>query len=267
VSQVRRSTKREREWLGWTGTIEQLVSLGREARTLFEKRVAVLVAEYDEDNRLAQEAGTFDAGLEQLRRAEFEGQHGFQVSITDGADQTIGNLEDIVAEIDRRSLVEIEFRCGIYSREVLRIRLRRGPQPVVILAIESADPGWAREAFSHLSDKIDLGKPRWAWLHSTRGTAAFGVVNAIALAVVLSAIISTISKHPSDTTSTVLVNVWLWSSVLFGFFMGSAKTLNRLMPPFELNVGDSDPTGTRFWLYVGALVVSIPVGIFVNVIS
>jgi hypothetical protein len=283
---VRRTTNRSRTWSAWVGNIEDLIKIGREAEVLVTKRRNTILGEFDSVTEgISPDSENYQTRMENRaeRRKAIEDDAQLRTSFTDGTDTVSGALDDVIREVDRRSLKRISFTLGGYylsssDRDSLSIVFRKEPKfesafflgmSAVELEVTSPDVGWAREAVSHLSEQIDLGVPWWRWIHNTAGKVGLGLLFALTLCVIGSTIAIKGFHVPAWKTTPMATFAGLIVLLLgiAGFVSFMADSLrNRMFPPFEIVV-DSQSTGTRFIIFLSVTAVGLVVGIFVNLLT
>jgi hypothetical protein len=169
----------------------------------------------------------------------------------------------VLAELDPRSFTRIEFNAISAGTAVpgdglvLVFNTRNGDFPVSLSA-HSSDAGWARQALSSLSEEIDKGVPRWAPVRSMWGRSIVAVVvGLIAWALALAILPSTITALNK-----------IIAAVIVGGIVGLAlgRAFDWFFPPLEVTTQGSN-AGTRRLAGLGLLVLSVPLGILVNLLT
>ncbi|WP_436687164.1 hypothetical protein [Micromonospora sp. URMC 106] len=179
-------------------------------------------------------------------------------------DKATGAIAELMPEIDRRSVRKISFIGAVTPKERIMVTLSRedsyyGAAQVIV---ESTDPGWTRQAFSELADEIDKGVPRWAYMQEqatptlltcslTSGLLAAGVALAAPL------------KEIEAKTFLAGVIALLLTAFLF---LGESVR-NWFFPRFEVLGEGAQPSGTRRLVALGLVLISVPIGLWVNMVS
>jgi hypothetical protein len=272
-----RVAERTRVWAAWTGEIADLERLGREVEKVHEKRTDAILREYDEATAEVLSGITDDQILREIRqksraerREELASDLRLQMTIVEGTDTITGSIEGVLGEVDRRSTSEICFsnRLRYGSSDLLSVKLRRDrSHKAAELHIKSEDPGWAREAFVHLSEQIDKGYPRWGWICSGRGEVLFVLFNTLCLM----ALVALLAWPPSPVRLFGPDKIGapiLWGVIcgLISFFL-SPKLLNWMFPSFEITGPGGQSKGGRYVAYIGSLVAAFVIDIIVTIIS
>jgi hypothetical protein len=280
MKDVLRTIKRERSWHAWVGTVEVLEKLGIEAQKMAQKRADEILREIEleeSDASATEDSGGIFAELEYNSR-----QLEFLVKFTEGDDEVSGALGQVMPEVDRRSLKTISFRAsnsgyGPYG-DLLELKFSRNPgiygpgsfaPSAVVLTVRSSDAGWAREAFAHLSEKVELGVPWWGRLHSIAGSTVMAAI-AFATTILVGYTIAVygvgIPEHGSTLAGTIAWVIILVVAIALALTFIAPSARNKLFPPFELT-GESQSTGTRFMIFLGVTLVSVVFSIFTNVLT
>jgi hypothetical protein len=130
----------------------------------------------------------------------------------------------------------------------------------VTLAVKSGDQGWARQVLTSLSEEVEKGVPRWAWWRSPAGGAILGAITAlIALAVTLLVV-------PASVGMPFRLLVGLGMGVAAQVIVGRSKFINWFLPPLEV-ASQGGSSGGRRLAGLGLLLLSVPIGILVNLLT
>lgn len=252
-----------------------LSRLANQAKDSYLKRREGILKEFDEETAASlseyedmPQHRSIHASVRADRRAALEKELSFQATVAEESEETTGDPEDMLQELDRRTLVELGFVGRFrYSSEKLEIAFKQTRFGAAVrLHVRSDDVGWARATFSHLSDEIDKGRPWWSWVHSTRGS--FGLQVLTTLVFLLALLVALWPEKPMTGTQWAnSIICLLVASFVLGAILTSNAVLFRLFPPFEITEGGTRSTGGGVLIYALTLVVSIVVSIWVNVVS
>jgi hypothetical protein len=189
-------------------------------------------------------------------------------------DEISGPIADVFAEFDRRHPGNLELR--IEENKVKTVAVLLGsketsyfgfhedgspPRAPILLGVKSSDRGWARQAFVQLSEEIQKGVPAWSWLCREGGTLfSFVVTLAVFMATgfVLSWPIPQNSFPPALGIFIGLGVVASFATLIFHSW---------LFPRFEVNFEGMKSSGSRRLAWLGTLLLAIPIGILVNVLT
>ncbi|WP_182881678.1 hypothetical protein [Microbispora sp. H10949] len=282
---ARRTPRREsfgdsREWLAWSGEMGDLQRIGRIIEDLYEKRQNAIASEvrrqeYDERRE--------EGGSNQNTIGEFT-VHAVHSTVNYIAPPAVddifeypflgliiaskrkiwGDMDDILTEVDRRSVKKLIFVGAMHPGDRVVVTFSREDAFAVKLEVASTDVGWAHQAFARLMDEIEKGVPRWEFiLH--RG---FGYIWPRALATLLLAAAVTAAFYDKLKATTNGLSFIFFASFLVFIFTSSSDWFTRwLFPKFEI-LGEGAPsTATRRLGLIFGIAVSIPIGIMVNWIS
>lgn len=247
MSDLESRTVRRRNWLAWAGTTDELRSIGRIVERLF-------------DSITVPEGGGSPAdsvfGVDKLT---------FETTVTHGDDAVWGGLDRALSELDRRTVTSVSFRITTrIGEDRLRVELSwRDLYYPVRLVISSPDPGWAKQAFTSISEEIDKGRPRWAWVCSGWGRSIVTTSSTITFATGVSLLVAPFVHSPTFRLS-IVIGIELVMLVLVGV---SQRTYRWIFPAVELIVPGGTSTGSRRFAFIGSLALTVAVGILVNFIS
>ncbi|WP_188188937.1 hypothetical protein [Nonomuraea sp. SYSU D8015] len=177
-------------------------------------------------------------------------------------DQISGSIDDVFSEIDRRSIRRLTFIAALQPRERLILRFSRHQMPAVTLEVESSDTGWARQALAKLADEVDKGVPRWSFVWGPGERAFYTNVAAsaiVGLAVGVSELASSLGANFA-IGMFVFMGIWIFS-------MSASRLREFIFPRFEILGDGSQSTGSRRLATLTLVLLSVPIGVFVNWIS
>ncbi|OYN89553.1 hypothetical protein CGZ91_11780 [Parenemella sanctibonifatiensis] len=163
-----------------------------------------------------------------------------------------GSFSDLAGEIDPRtwSKFTLSARRG-YDDEVIKIVFLRRPESYtdagVELTVDSPDPGFAATSMSRLSELIDLGKPRWSFVHRGAWPWIILAITLVILAALAKAILGKVGLPWSLVWSTVY-----WAIIgILGLALApvARDLLARFLPPAEIRHNEAQQaSGSRFIL-------------------
>jgi hypothetical protein len=259
---VRHQTTKANAWSAWSGELEDLRRIGRLFSRLVEQRRAPLWAMSDEGAH-AELIG--DESLAARRKADFDRRWQAIATLQDGDDQIEGPIEEVLAELDPRTISKLEFSATssytvvIGDAVVLSFNKSNFFKPV-ILEVRAGDQGWARQVLTSLSEEIERGVPKWARCRSILGKTGLSV--AVCLAIYFIALI----LLPSSLTAWARTLTASAIAIAVGFVVTSFRSVDWFLPPFEVR-SQGTSTGGRRIAGLGLLLLSVPIGILVNVLS
>lgn len=182
---IKRNTQLSREWNSWCGSIEDIRRLGKLADDLMSEHKRDLIAKRKEELGIVDSdaSGQSVDKYNKVQLEEYEKRIQFSMIISHKGNSVEGDIDDVLPELDRRRVTEIEF-CGGTSRLVndLKISFRwNWFQKPVALSISSSNTGWANQAFARLSDEIDAGRPKVRLIHHWLGGWLFGILSVLSM--------------------------------------------------------------------------------------
>lgn len=243
MNDLKRRTVRTRTWLAWAGTTEELCSIGQAVERL-------------SDTATIRDTGGSSAD------SVFDGDKvTFETTVTHGDDSVTGRLDAVLSELDRRTATSITFRISPRigdDRLWLDLNWLRNSF-AVHLVISSPDFGWASQALGSLSEEIDKGRPRWAWVRSSWGKALVYEFTALMFGGGVWLLIAPFVD--SIWWRIIMVSIL---AIPAGVIAISDPIYRWLFPGVELIVPGGTSTGSRRIAYVGSLVLTVVVGVLVN---
>lgn len=267
-----------RHWTAWSGTIEDIRRIANILSNLEDTRRTRIEAEVDEP----KDAIT----VRREARARFE-PFTCMIEIEDGDNRISGPVDMILSEIDNRTTRNISFGLpGVehygridspfYDDNITIEFISDHPYNNLgtDLKVTTSDQGWGRQAFAQLSEEIEKGVPRWAWIHKRLGIASIFILTYIALLTFLFLVLPPFPEHLSDKSNpNHLATVVSWAVLATVLpILGAVATASRKLrtwafPTFEILGVHGASTGSRRIAYIVGILISIPIGIFVNLIS
>jgi hypothetical protein len=251
----RRTATKRAIWRAWTGTLEDLHKINKRFVELVQSRRAALARElpggYARDERLKDL-------LPQT------------VLVTKAEETVSGPFDEVVGEVDPRTWDTLTFRAGSeYRGELLHLNVRRQPDrdgAVVELTIKSADPGWAASSVARMSELLELGKPRWSWLHTTWAPPLLTFITYMLLLVAPQVAIAPWRSSSPFALGIAVVCIVLVSvcAVVSSLTLGH-RLVRRMVPPSEIRY-DHTPqsSGSRF---IGSLLAVWIIPILIAVVT
>jgi len=255
---VRHKTSKSNAWPAWSGELEDLRRIGRLFESLIEQRRPDLWASHDDQ---ADESPT----LKEWRKQRFEEGWRAVAELQDADDQVEGGIEEVLAELDPRSLARLTLRAssdetlvpGDGIAPVLNARSESNP---VRLSVNSSDQGWARQALSALSEEIAKGVPKWGRWRSASGRMTLSVV------VFLFVNFTGLMLFYSSAQGLVRAAACSAIGIIAGLIVHSTRVINWFLPPLEVT-SQAGSTGARRLAGLGALLASVPIGILINLLT
>lgn len=172
-------------------------------------------------------------------------------------------------ELDHRSVVRIEFagQFPYASKDELTVQFgtKYAFDGSIQLKVASNDPTWARSTFGQLADDIGKGVPWWASVRNKGHVLGVWLVLCELLAL---AIFLVLSPHipPGERLNAYQSLATLAGIVALGIFMSGSLT-DWLFPHLEITRPGGQSSGSRRLAVIGSVLISVVVGIFVNMIS
>ncbi|WBQ05781.1 hypothetical protein [Kribbella sp. CA-293567] len=282
ASSVQRVTKRPRIWHAWAGSADQLERIGAVVADLVERRKESLVTKYLEDHpappdretEQAQEHSYFPytthKAVTDAAIRDIEAACQFRASLTDRtSDEATGDLESIFAEFDRRTYRKIIFYCSFggheyVEKEKLLLTMERDTEePGVRLVVESADPGWAKQASAEISEEVDKGSQRWGIIHSPFGMVGVTFVLWMLLATLIY-LLTTLANFDWFIRSILVTIISL--IVALGLML-IELTYWWMFPSMQILADGERSSGVRGLGYIALLLLTTVIAVAVNTIK
>ncbi|WP_448623568.1 hypothetical protein [Geodermatophilus sp. URMC 64] len=258
---VRHKTTKTNTWLAWSGELNDLRRIGRLFTSVVEDRGPALWASYEAEN-LDVASSSIDGGW---RKEDFDKRWRASAKLQDGDDEIEGPIDEVLAELDPRTIDRLEFSATsdhtVIPGDAIALVFNRGNSySPISLVVRSSDHGWARQVLSSLSEEVEKGVPRWARWRSIAGRAAISWATYVAVYVLLLLILPTaLAPLPRQIIA-------IGAGIVVAFAAASSRSLDWLLPPFEVR-SQGTSTGGRRITALALLLVSVPVGVLVNVLT
>lgn len=242
MANTRRVVNKEEKWFAWCGDGDDLRRIAYVAQRGVEQRQST-----------AQDASRtyLDARL------------------FDGNEEIIGEPDAVLDELDLRSVARVEFvgQFPYNSKDELTIQFgaKFAYDGSIQLKVASSDSTWARSTFGQLADDIGKGVPWWAPLREKGHILGVWIVLCELFA--LAALLVLYPHISPDARSSIYVSLATLASVVaLGLFM-SGSLSDWLFPPLEITRPGGQSSGGRRRAVIGSVLISVAVGVFVNLIS
>ncbi|MGW0071046.1 hypothetical protein ACWDUI_26700 [Streptosporangium sandarakinum] len=276
VMAINKSLNKSRSWAAWSGDTESLRRIGRIVSDLYRDHPINQEAEdksalEKSESRLnptvsfAHIASISNTSITNYVTVSADDEiesYPFLGAILIDDEQTSGDFEEVLAELDRRSIRKIIFAGAIAPRDKVIISFEKGESPPVVLSIQSPHPSWGRQALARLSDEIEKGVPSWSFIHERR-MASF-IFRLLAVIILAAAATMAIMKNFFTEEGGGL---FLFTCLPFSFIISSDRVAGWFFPSIEILGEGAQSTGSRRIVSVILLLFSIPIGILVNRIS
>ena len=253
-----------RRWRAWTGTVPQVERLHSQVVALATARRDSKLAELGEGPDPTDKS--VDAQWERRRflerREEISAAYKVAVRIKSDDETIEGNWTEVMSEFDSRTYNELRLSCQRYGSEdrlvVTICPARRAAEiaPGIWLEVQSTDRGWALQSQAQVSDEIDRGVPRWAWMHSIPATVALGMLIYAAVVLPLLIVIAKVNL------GWIAILAWIGVILVGGIVQYVATRrdwlIRRVLPPVEILHEGQDSSGSRA-ISFGIGVILIPI--------
>jgi hypothetical protein len=281
VTPLEYSYDKEEEKAIWAGTVEEMARIGSLVEELADKRAATILAEFDAHtseavNERAKRISTDSGEVSEyvLRIAEVQRQStrdSLQDSLRVVAslkqeDSTVkSDVNSVMKQLDPRRPFTLKFELSSYDpHEQIEVKLTNQRYSYgVRYHVVSEDPGWGKQVYVQLGDEIVKGVPSWSWLRKGAGGVVISVVTALSICIGMLFLL----------TGLKLNSVWL-APILGVTFAGvviacgmSDQPHSWLFPRLEITHPGNPSIGARRLSWLGTLILTIAVGVFVNLIS
>lgn len=240
------SYQKTRSWTAWHGDLDQLRRLGAALKEVDLERRAEL-SDLDSDD------GSIESDL--------------SMSVREKIDNYGGPLDVIIEQFDRRTALGVFFTAKIGDKDRINVELAGHTlYPEIKLDVESNDPAFTRSAYARLSDEIERGIPWWGKMSTPLRNSITLILAAACIAIATMLVIP--HEKPFKFEHWLVVG----GTVFWFGFMGLAISVVRpspmdwFYPQFEVT-GDGVSSTTRRVTTLSLLLLSIPIGVFVNAIS
>lgn len=275
---IRRSASESAKRPAWTGTVAELGAFVRSAESLIdERRTAALIAYDAETEEVVQKSlvDTYNPESAEKSARSMRAEHRIRIDegfnarakVSErGLQKLEGTPEEVLASMDRRVVESLRLDVpsySLYSGNESRIVVDFDTADGIKISISGDDPSWVRKAAAVLIAELDKGVPSWGRLRGDPGLFfSYGcfVITALAL---LFPYLRTLDDPGAFLLSTLYVGVFT-SFVALVFHQ---RVLRKRLPGFEILEPGQASRGRDALLFVAALVLQIPLGIFVNVVT
>lgn len=216
------------------------------------------------DEQIDSMSDDIDRRMKVSERSAIADQSRTNLSFTAGSDTISGPVDEIFPQIDPRT-IELLFISATFARyddnDQVTVRMRKKDPSEVLVRVTSPDGAWSRSTFAALSEEIENGVPKWSRFRRLSWKALLGVMIYI---VVFLGVALILSSYPAIRSWALLPSLAVGVSAQSLFYVDAVR--DWFFPPFELREGRQS-TGSRRLALVAGIVLSIPVGVLVNVIS
>lgn len=261
---VEHKTKKSNRWNAWSGDLEDLRRISRIYKGLADQRGGTIADTYVPLYPLSS------VNLE-ARRTEIREAWQAYAIVIDRDDEIRGPVADVLGALDRRSVTSIEFtQKGEHTQhdEQFSLKFSRNPdynEDIVTLRITSGDQGWARQALAQLTEEVEKGVPRWAWWRSISGSLLSWCIVLLSTALLIIAgsrsvgVVTTVGWLPTVIGSGL-------TGLLVAFWSQTPRIRNWMLPPLEIT-SEVGSTGARRLAGLALIILGLPIGILVNILS
>jgi hypothetical protein len=267
MSSVSRKTHRERTWIAWSGSIEELSRISRLFDQLADERKESLIAtrkaiiESLEDKESSERIAIERMELEDIN-SRFKARC---TLVYDGQDSATGPYEEIQKEIDPRNVCSITLGInGLlrFSDEEFSLKFDwKNMNQAVKLEVSSRDTGWANQAYARMSAEIDKGVPPFSCVRKKQVRAAIVGIFSGTLALSLMLILGFFIKNSAAVYYTSAT-----SAVIIGGIAGHPSFYDHVFPACEIIPSGLDAALKKRAIATGALLVTLIAGAVINII-
>jgi hypothetical protein len=270
---ITRHREKRRHWQAWAGTLKDVARLSESLQRLVSARLDGLLAERDFHTSTLENSNRGELNvaerLDEDLKLRLVNEFQLKVGYGDIDDVAIGAPDEIIKEIDTRSvtLLTIFAETETSSQFSEKVQLDFGPDGVA-LETGSSDRGWVNQVLAAVTEEVEKGVPRWAWVRRRGGRSAFLALVLISLAFIISLIAA---KHIPRRSEGSFLGLTAVSVVLLWFIFTGQQLTNRfidwLFPAFQMLPEGGRPAGTRRLAFIGSLLLTICLGVVVNLIT
>jgi hypothetical protein len=287
-----RVTFRKRTWGAWAGDIRELRAIGNILEESIRERQLTAAAELSDQIDALESNSSDDSDINRNKLSRLKASYEriilgkpklfVRIDVVDQHEMVSGQVEDVLAELDRRSTKSVTFVASPYRylagdihddvergsdlEEGIFIQLGKESRyhfNGAEVSVFSPSPGWTRSTFARIVDEIEKGVPRWAAVR--KGSFTPVLVLAVLFGTVGLAIGLALQDYMRD---------W-WYFPTFGSLLGfmsipmefGQKFFNWAFPRFEITGEGGQSSGARRIGVLLSLLASVPIGIFVNLVS
>lgn len=131
------------------------------------------------------------------------------------------------------------------------------------LSVDSSDPNWARAAYLQLLEEIEKNVPKYLFLRTYAFLSSLFLICFMAFGAFLYAAFDSAATSEASRAATIFV---FWVLAVAAAAVTTSKVRKKL-PAFEILALGQRPSATTLWLSISAPIVTVGLGILVNVIS
>jgi len=212
----------------------------------------------------------FKSAKQQLKqkrkRAEAAGKIRATLSSKTRGHRTVeGSPGEIVAHLRSRTFAQVSLRAPGYSLSNYSVAIEFDNQEGVSLTVQSSDSEWGTVLWDQLTHLLRRNVPWWRIL---RSNWLIGITVWLALFGWLSGpLLDLVQAAGDEGTSAGFVAGLLLVVPTLGTFYLVRKAVRWLVPAFDLTKPTSRARGAVAVGVFGSALLSVPIGIFINVIS
>jgi len=250
-----RQTTLDRTWKAWSGELADLERLATLIGSLAEARKDEILSSLEEGMGL---------------RGLWEGKEPvLKVKVVEGTDTITGPAQEVLSELDRRTVQSVEIFGDFVYPEELKVQLSKNKGENwrrwgVRLQLASTNPGWAKRCAAQVSEEVEKSVPWWAWFWTVPGIV-ISYVAACVLAVVVVLLVAL--RHTNNTGSAAIISLNGFSiATIFAWTLGP-RLWRWTFPRFEVHSEGAQPTGGRRMAAFGSIAAAFLVAILVNYIT
>lgn len=247
-----RYTSRSRRWKTWAGDIKEIHAIA----DIFENAATKVRNKILEQHEEHEETDVYCTCLSDAKSAVATAR------ISEGSESISGSLHAVVAAIDRRTFQRMTFKLEGYSSPHLQLKFDSEFGSLdgqgLTLEVSSSWRDWVRQTFTELSDEIDKGVPRWHFLRTVPGLALITLVGGLAgFCIAL----------PMFNSGNDVISSLGTSPIILLMILSPISAYVWAFPGFEITHEGGTTTGARRLAFMCALLLSIPIGIVINLIT
>lgn len=269
---LERSTDRERRWPAWAGTKDELKRIGHAVEEEVERHRSSKFAEHDaETSKILSDPkldGLHKEVEEKVRRRDRDAlaeRLSTEAKLVEGDNSTKGDVEEVLQELDRRNIMSIRFSMKDYDERIDVELKKEGYESGAKLRVASKDRGWANQVFIRLSEEIEKGVPGWSWLRRQAGRGVIALLSTLTPLIAINvALIPNLSKSGKEVLYALDPTPFIIGFILLTL---SDRFHSWLFPRLEITSEGSPNTGSRRLAWAGGLVLTVVLGVIVNLIS
>lgn len=276
LAEVEHRTEKTRAWPAWAGTREDLGRIGAVTQGLFEFRKKSLCEAYQAglENEIDDQINE-DRQREGIRKQaeQFANSMRLEATVAHGTDSSTGQPDDVIKELDRRTVTSytLESLFPYPTRDeslTVKFMWAHGDNSTgAEVKIGSKDIGWANQALAMLSEEIDKGGPKWFSVHKPAMRFAVHLLVTLSVAGSITFAFAPLLQGALAVIALAIVSVLFVAWLLVGVAVLAPFVYNTIFPPVELLGEDFHSTTGRRVAFFSSLVLTVALGVFVNIIS